>query len=70
MASSPLFLLVAVCVAGGGLDSRSILLTAIAGIGRGCHCHVCAGEFVATKSQNKVMQGEINFGTDPSHSLS
>jgi hypothetical protein len=53
------FLLVA-GVAGGGLDSRSILLTAIAGTVAGAIA-MCAGEFVATKSQNEVMQGEINL---------
>ncbi len=53
------FLLVA-GVAGGGLDSRSILLTAIAGTVAGAVA-MCAGEFVATKSQNEVMQGEIDL---------
>jgi VIT1/CCC1 family predicted Fe2+/Mn2+ transporter len=51
------FLLVA-GVAGGGLSSTDILLTAIAGALAGA-VSMCAGEYVATKSQNEVMQGEI-----------
>lgn len=51
------FLLVA-GVAGGGLSSSDILLTAIAGAIAGA-VSMCAGEYVATKSQNEVMQGEI-----------
>lgn len=53
------FLLVA-GVAGGGLLSRQILLTAIAGALAGA-VSMCAGEYVATKSQNEVMQGEIRL---------
>jgi vacuolar iron transporter family protein len=51
------FLLVA-GVTGGGLSSQSILLTAIAGAVAGA-ISMCAGEYVATKSQNEVMQGEL-----------
>jgi VIT1/CCC1 family predicted Fe2+/Mn2+ transporter len=51
------FLLVA-GVAGGGLSSTDILLTAIAGALAGA-VSMCAGEYVATKSQNEVMEGEI-----------
>jgi len=51
------FLLVA-GVAGGGLSSKDILLTAIAGAIAGA-VSMCAGEYVATKSQNEVMEGEI-----------
>lgn len=51
------FLLIA-GVAGGGLSSKDILLTAIAGSIAGA-VSMCAGEFTATKSQNEVMHGEI-----------
>ena len=51
------FLLVA-GVAGGGLASIDIFLTAIAGALAGA-VSMCAGEFVATKSQNEVLRGEI-----------
>ena len=51
------FLLVA-GVAGGGLASIDILLTAISGALAGA-VSMCAGEFVATKSQNEVLRGEI-----------
>jgi VIT1/CCC1 family predicted Fe2+/Mn2+ transporter len=51
------FLLVA-GVAGGKLESTEILLTAIAGAIAGA-VSMCAGEYVATKSQNEVMTGEI-----------
>jgi len=53
------FLLVA-GVAGGGLSSTDILLTAIAGAIAGA-VSMCAGEYVATKSQNEVMRGEIEL---------
>jgi|UniRef100_A0A8J9X818 VIT1/CCC1 family predicted Fe2+/Mn2+ transporter len=53
------FLLVA-GVAGGGLASTDILLTAIAGALAGA-ISMCAGEYVATKSQNQVLQGEIDL---------
>jgi VIT1/CCC1 family predicted Fe2+/Mn2+ transporter len=45
-------------IAGGGLSSTDILLTAIAGAIAGA-VSMCAGEYVATKSQNEVMRGEI-----------
>ena len=51
------FLLVA-GVAGGGLSSNDILLTAIAGSLAGA-VSMAAGEYVATKSQNEVMEGEL-----------
>lgn len=51
------FLLVA-GVAGGGLSSQDILLTGIAGAIAGA-VSMCAGEYVATKSQNEVMHGEL-----------
>jgi VIT1/CCC1 family predicted Fe2+/Mn2+ transporter len=51
------FLLVA-GVAGGGMSSRDILLTAMAGALAGA-VSMCAGEYVATKSQNQVIAGEL-----------
>jgi len=51
------FLLV-VGVAGGGLTSEDMLLTAIAGALAGA-VSMFAGEYIATKSQNEVMRGEI-----------
>jgi VIT1/CCC1 family predicted Fe2+/Mn2+ transporter len=56
------FLLVA-GVAGGGLSSTDILLTAIAGALAGA-VSMCAGEYVATKSQNEVLDGEINLESE------
>ena len=53
------FLLVA-GVSGSGLSSRDILLTAIAGALAGA-VSMSAGEFIATKSQNEVLQGEIGL---------
>lgn len=53
------FLLV-VGVAGGGMDVTGVLLTAIAGAIAGA-ISMFAGEFVATKSQNEVMRGEIKL---------
>lgn len=53
------FLLVA-GVSGSGLSSRNILLTSIAGALAGA-VSMAAGEYVATKSQNEVMQGEIGL---------
>lgn len=53
------FLLVA-GVAGAGLSSKDILLTALAGALAGA-ISMAAGEYVATKSQNEVMKGEINL---------
>lgn len=51
------FLLVA-GVAGGGLSSPAILLTAIAGGVAGA-VSMCSGEYIATKSQNQVLHGEV-----------
>jgi vacuolar iron transporter family protein len=45
-------------VSGGGLSSKDILMTAIAG-GIAGSVSMFAGEYVATKSQNEVMHGEI-----------
>jgi VIT1/CCC1 family predicted Fe2+/Mn2+ transporter len=45
-------------VAGGGLSSKEILLTSIAGSIAGA-VSMCAGEFVATKSQNEVIHSEL-----------
>ena len=53
------FLLVA-GVAGSGLSSTDILLTAIAGALAGA-VSMSAGEFIATKSQREVLQGEIGL---------
>jgi VIT1/CCC1 family predicted Fe2+/Mn2+ transporter len=53
------FLLV-VGVVGGGMDVTGVLLTAIAGAIAGA-ISMFAGEFVATKSQNEVMKGEIKL---------
>lgn len=54
-----IFLIVA-GVSGGGLATVDILLTAIAG-GLAGAVSMFAGEFVATKSQNEVMHGEISL---------
>jgi VIT1/CCC1 family predicted Fe2+/Mn2+ transporter len=51
------FLLVA-GVAGGGLTSRDILLTSVSGALAGA-VSMCAGEYIATKSQNEVIHGEL-----------
>jgi VIT1/CCC1 family predicted Fe2+/Mn2+ transporter len=53
------FLLVA-GVAGGGLSSQDILLTAISGSIAGA-ISMAAGEYVATKTQNEVMNGELDL---------
>jgi VIT1/CCC1 family predicted Fe2+/Mn2+ transporter len=53
------FLLVA-GVSGSGLSSSDILLTAIAGSLAGA-VSMSAGEFIATKSQKEVLQGEIGL---------
>jgi VIT1/CCC1 family predicted Fe2+/Mn2+ transporter len=53
------FLLVA-GVAGGSMTSTDILLTAIAGALAGS-VSMAAGEWIATKSQNEVLQGEIGL---------
>jgi len=49
-------------VAGGGLSSKNILLTSIAGALAGA-VSMFAGEFIATKSQNEVLHGEIKLET-------
>lgn len=49
-------------VAGGGLSSNNILLTAIAGALAGA-VSMFAGEYMATKSQNEVLRGEIKLET-------
>jgi VIT1/CCC1 family predicted Fe2+/Mn2+ transporter len=53
------FLLVA-GVSGSGLTSTDILLTSIAGAVAGA-VSMSAGEYVATKAQNEVLQGEIGL---------
>jgi vacuolar iron transporter family protein len=47
---------------GGGLSSKDILLTSISGALAGA-ISMCAGEYVATKSQNQVLSGEIQLET-------
>ena len=47
-------------VSGSGLSTRDILLTSIAGALAGA-VSMSAGEYVATKSQNEVIQGEIGL---------
>lgn len=54
-----IYLLVA-GVVGSGLTTTDILLTAIAGALAGA-VSMSAGEFIATKSQNEVLQGEIGL---------
>lgn len=54
-----MFLLVA-GVVGGGMATRSILLTAVAGAIAGA-VSMAAGEYMATKSQDEVFQGEIEL---------
>jgi VIT1/CCC1 family predicted Fe2+/Mn2+ transporter len=53
------FLLVA-GVAGAGLTTTDVLLTAIAGAIAGA-VSMASGEYIATKSQNEVLIGEINL---------
>jgi hypothetical protein len=53
------FLLVA-GVVGGGMDVQATLLTSISGAIAGA-ISMFAGEYVATKSQNEVMEGEIKL---------
>lgn len=53
------FLLVA-GVSGGGMNVKAVLLTAISGAIAGA-ISMFAGEFVATKSQNEVLEGEIKL---------
>ncbi len=47
-------------VSGGGLSTTSTALTGISGALAGA-VSMFAGEFVATKSQNQVMTGEISL---------
>jgi vacuolar iron transporter family protein len=47
-------------VSGGGLNSASILLTAISGALAGA-ISMAAGEYIATKSQNEVLDGELSL---------
>lgn len=56
------FLLVA-GVVGGGMDVSGVLLTAVSGAIAGA-ISMFAGEYVATKSQNEVMEGEIKLEHD------
>jgi vacuolar iron transporter family protein len=53
------FLLIA-GVSGGGLSLIHILLTAISGVIASA-ISMFAGDFLATKSQNEVLWGEINL---------
>lgn len=55
------FLLVA-GVSGGGLSTNAILLTGIAG-GTAGAISMASGEFMATKSQDEIFQGEIALET-------
>jgi vacuolar iron transporter family protein len=50
--------LLAAGVVGGGLSSTGILQTVFSGALAGA-ISMCAGEYVATKSQNEVIEGEI-----------
>jgi VIT1/CCC1 family predicted Fe2+/Mn2+ transporter len=59
------FLLVA-AVAGGGLSSSRILLTALAGALAGA-ISMAAGEFTATRSQNQVLSGELKLEKNHVH---
>ena len=54
-----MFLLVA-GVVGGGMATRSVLLTGVAGAIAGA-VSMAAGEYMATKSQDEVFQGEIEL---------
>eukprot|EP00585_Thalassiosira_rotula_P005927 CAMPEP_0196133666 /NCGR_PEP_ID=MMETSP0910-20130528/2794_1 /TAXON_ID=49265 /ORGANISM="Thalassiosira rotula, Strain GSO102" /LENGTH=262 /DNA_ID=CAMNT_0041393415 /DNA_START=1 /DNA_END=787 /DNA_ORIENTATION=- len=56
------FLLVA-GVVGGGMDVEGVLLTSVSGAIAGA-ISMFAGEYVATKSQNEVMKGEIKLEHD------
>jgi len=53
-------LLLVAGVVGGGLSSRNVLLTGIAGAVAGA-ISMAAGEYMATKSQDEVSQGEIGL---------
>jgi VIT1/CCC1 family predicted Fe2+/Mn2+ transporter len=54
-----MFLLVA-GVVGGGMATRNVLLTGVAGAIAGA-VSMAAGEYMATKSQDEVFQGEIDL---------
>ncbi len=54
-----MFLLVA-GVVGGGMITRNVLLTGIAGAFAGA-ISMAAGEYIATKSQDEVFQGELEL---------
>lgn len=56
------FLLV-IGVSGGGLTSNDIFITAIAGAMAGA-ISMFAGEYMATKSQDEVLEGEIQLEND------
>jgi VIT1/CCC1 family predicted Fe2+/Mn2+ transporter len=53
-------LLLVAGVVGGGLSSRNVLLTGIAGAVAGA-ISMAAGEYMATKSQDEVFEGEIGL---------
>ena len=53
-------------VVGSGLSANNILLTAIAGALAGA-VSMSAGEFIATKSQNQVLHGEISLEREHIH---
>jgi VIT1/CCC1 family predicted Fe2+/Mn2+ transporter len=53
-------LLLVAGVVGGGLSSRNVLLTGIAGAVAGA-ISMAAGEYMATKSQDELFQGEIGL---------
>lgn len=54
-----IFLLV-VGVVGGGLDTQQVLLTAVAGAVAGA-ISMAAGEYLATKSQDEVLEAEMDL---------
>lgn len=56
-------LLLVAGVVGGGLSSRNVLLTGIAGAVAGA-ISMAAGEYMATKSQDEVFEGEIGLERD------
>lgn len=52
--------LLAAGVVGGGLSTRNVLLTGVAGAIAGA-ISMAAGEYIATKSQDEVFQGELEL---------
>lgn len=56
-------LLLVAGVVGGGLSARNVLLTGIAGAVAGA-ISMAAGEYMATKSQDELFQGEIRLERD------